>query len=109
MVNFDKFFDGESLIQEDLVVWFNLGMHHLPHTGDLLNTVFTTAHAGIQIMPLNYYEDDISTETLGQVHINANSHDRVTKVNTFGQQDAVCSIDLSAEAPDLFQYEPYGY
>lgn len=27
-VNFDDFFDGESLEQEDLVVWFNLGMHH---------------------------------------------------------------------------------
>jgi primary-amine oxidase len=30
MVNFDTFFDGDSLMQEDLVVWFNLGMHHLP-------------------------------------------------------------------------------
>lgn len=27
-VNFDDFFNGESLEQEDLVVWFNLGMHH---------------------------------------------------------------------------------
>lgn len=27
-VNFGDFFDGESLVQEDLVVWFNLGMHH---------------------------------------------------------------------------------
>ena len=34
MINFDEFFDGESLKQEDLVVWMNLGMHHLPHTGD---------------------------------------------------------------------------
>lgn len=27
-INFAEFFDGESLNQEDLVVWFNLGMHH---------------------------------------------------------------------------------
>ncbi|KAK3686779.1 hypothetical protein LTR37_019458 [Vermiconidia calcicola] len=26
LVNFDRFFDGESLDQEDLVLWFNLGM-----------------------------------------------------------------------------------
>jgi primary-amine oxidase len=26
--DFRKFFDGESLDQEDLVLWFNLGMHH---------------------------------------------------------------------------------
>lgn len=31
-VDFAKFFDGESLNQTDLVVWFNLGMHHVPHT-----------------------------------------------------------------------------
>lgn len=28
-VNFAKFFDGENLLQEDLVVWLNLGMHHV--------------------------------------------------------------------------------
>lgn len=27
-INFADFFDGESLEQEDLVIWFNLGMHH---------------------------------------------------------------------------------
>lgn len=29
LVDFDKFFDGESLAQEDLVAWINIGMHHL--------------------------------------------------------------------------------
>ena len=28
-VDFHKFFDGESLTQEDLVTWINVGMHHL--------------------------------------------------------------------------------
>jgi primary-amine oxidase len=31
-IDFNKFFDGESLRQQDLVLWFNLGMHHVPHT-----------------------------------------------------------------------------
>jgi primary-amine oxidase len=37
-VNFASFFNGESLDQTDLVVWVHLGMHHVPHTGDLPNT-----------------------------------------------------------------------
>ncbi|KAE9966531.1 hypothetical protein BLS_006945 [Venturia inaequalis] len=32
-VDFGKFFDSEGIEQEDLVVWFNLGTHHVPHTG----------------------------------------------------------------------------
>ena len=31
-IDFSKFVNGESLDQTDLVVWFNLGMHHVPHT-----------------------------------------------------------------------------
>ena len=96
-------------MQEDLVVWFNLGMHHLPHTGDLPNTVFTTAHAGITMMPLNYYKGDISTETLSQVEIRFNGGN-VSKVKTFGQEQAVCSVDLAKLDPDLFQLsDGYGY
>ena len=109
LINFDNFFDGESLMQEDLVVWFNLGMHHLPHTGDLPNTVFTTAHAGITMTPSNYYAGDISTETLSQVEVRWHSSLNVSKVKTFGQQQAFCSVDLSKQAPDLFQLDsPYG-
>jgi len=29
-VEFGQFFDGESLDQEDLVIWASLGTHHIP-------------------------------------------------------------------------------
>lgn len=61
------------------------------------------------MMPLNYYNRDISTETLSQVEVRF-SVGNVTKVKTFGQQEAVCSVDLSKEAPDLYQLGgEYGY
>ena len=102
VINFDKFFDGESLVQEDIVVWFNLGMHHLPHTGDLPNTVFTTAHSGVQFMPLNYYDDDISRETVNMVRINYDNG--TTKVKTFGQERSTCAVDIVNTNPDLSNY-----
>lgn len=66
-VDFDKFFDGENLEQEDLVVWFNLGMHHVPHTGDLPNTVFTSAHSSVRFTPVNYFDGDESRKSVNMV------------------------------------------
>lgn len=30
-INFKHFFDGENLVQKDLVAWINLSLHHIPH------------------------------------------------------------------------------
>lgn len=83
-VDFSAFFDGESLEQEDLVVWFNLGMHHVPHTGDLPNTVFTTAHSAVHFMPVNYFAGDVSRRSLATVKIGYGGGEE-SEVETFGQ------------------------
>lgn len=114
-IDFDKFFNSENLTQTDLVVWFNLGMHHVPHTGDLPNTVFTTAHSGVQFMPLNYLLGDASRETVNQVRINYHNGS-VAELATFGQHQPVCELDFAAVDPDLWSYHgdvvvrkfPYG-
>ena len=90
-------------------------MHHVPHTGDLPNTVFTTAHSGVQFMPLNYYDADISHQTTQMVRINY-TNGTVSQVNTFGSQEALCPVDLAKVEPDLYSYQgdvvirkfPYG-
>lgn len=131
-INFANFFDGESLVQEDLVVWVNLGMHHskssklfrpasrlssrrpnhanlgliVPHTGDLPNTVFTTAHSGFQLMPSNYFEIDQSRNTVNMVRIEY--EDGVTTgVETFGSQQAsdTCAISYTPTEVDLWDYK----
>ncbi|KAH7394285.1 putative copper amine oxidase [Pyrenochaeta sp. MPI-SDFR-AT-0127] len=91
LIDFDKFFDHESLDQEDLVVWFNLGMHHIPHTGDLPNTVFTTAHSAMIIEPQNYLEGDPSRATTQQIRV---SYGDSTTVKTFGADPATCPVDM---------------
>ncbi|KAK8234385.1 membrane copper amine oxidase [Phyllosticta capitalensis] len=104
IVDFDAFFDGESLEQEDLVLWFNLGMHHVPHTGDLPNTVFTTAHSGLQILPLNYLPGDPSRETVNMVRVDYSGGPNATTVETFGQLLPTCAVDLAEYEPDLHSY-----
>ncbi|OAG04417.1 membrane copper amine oxidase [Paraphaeosphaeria sporulosa] len=91
LVDFAKFLDGESLEQEDIVLWFNLGMHHVPNTGDLPNTVMTSAHSAMRLEPLNYLLNDPSIQTSQQVRVNHTSGE----VETFDAQTANCSVNFS--------------
>jgi primary-amine oxidase len=114
LVDFATFLDDESLEQEDLyvpfprlsyllsvsafrqsimrtqltpgsVLWFNLGMHHLPHTGDLPNTMFTSAHSAIRFEPLNYLEGDPSVQSNQQIRIDYDEEGAISNVEEFGK------------------------
>ncbi|KAK8069373.1 primary amine oxidase- lung isozyme [Apiospora phragmitis] len=107
-VDFAKFFDGESLEQEDIVLWVNLGMHHIPHTGDLPNTVMTAAQAGIKFVPSNYFDGDQSIRSRSQVRINYNTG-KVSSLTKAGR-DPICESTLMAYAGDSvinkYPYDP---
>lgn len=80
------------------VVWFNLGMHHMPHTGDLPNTVFSTAHSAITIAPFNYLPGDPSRATTQQVRIDSFQGGNGSVTN-FGAKPATCSVDSVCNIP----------
>lgn len=102
VVDFNKFFDGESLDQEDIVLYFNLGTHHVPDTGDLPNTVFTSAQSGIAIIPQNYLLMDASRATRQQVRINYDSGN--VSLETFGVVPPSGQFDLSETSANLSTY-----
>lgn len=109
LVDFSKFLDNESIDQEDMyvlpnlstcicnsstdfhsVLWFNLGMHHMPHTGDLPNTMFTAAHSAMRFEPLNYLEGDPSVQSYQQVRIDYDEDGITTNVEEFGKMKGMC-------------------
>lgn len=67
------------------VVWFNLGMHHLPHTGDLPVTMFSSAHSAMRFEPLNYLEGDPSVESNQQIRIDFDEEGAIEHVEEFGK------------------------
>ncbi|GAB1317381.1 Amine oxidase [Madurella fahalii] len=108
-VDFDAFFDAESLRNEDLVVWLNLGMHHVPHTGDLPNTVMTTARAGVVFTPSNYFDGrDESRRTVNQVRVGYGGGGGPAEVTRFGQfndgNGTMCTLAFEPVAEDLEGY-----
>jgi primary-amine oxidase len=85
LVDFNTFFDGESLAPEDIVLYFNLGMHHMPATEDLPTTVFTNAQSGIVIRPQNYLMRDPSQDSRQQVDIVVAGLGKEATVEEYGQ------------------------
>ena len=69
LIDFAKFLDGESVSQEDLVAYFNLGSHHVPHSGDIPNTLSHTAASSVMFAPFNYFDYDVSRDTRQGVRI----------------------------------------
>ncbi|KAF7971714.1 hypothetical protein HWV62_20073 [Athelia sp. TMB] len=91
-VDFDLFFDGENITQEDLVAWINVGTHHLPGSGDTPNTKTNTAASSFFLTPLNYFDYDISIDSTNAIILTApeNPNDAY-EYDDHGVSDAHCA------------------
>ena len=124
VINFSKFFDGENLEQEDIVLWFSqslhhlssasrpnyvprsdLGMHHLPHTGDLPTTLMSTAQSSVIFSPHNYLLSDPTRQTVQQIEIDIGGEK--VKIDHNGKKLDVCSDSLVVDG-DYTKFIPYG-
>jgi primary-amine oxidase len=57
LVNFDNFVENnDSIDDEDIVLWVNIGMHHDPRAEDVPNTVTTTSMASFILSPFNFFD-----------------------------------------------------
>ncbi|KAG8157998.1 hypothetical protein KVR01_012270 [Diaporthe batatas] len=76
LVDFGKIADGEGLdhgdeegYDGDLVVYFNVGSHHVPHAGDIPNTLMHTSASGVMFVPHNFADRDPSREGVQGVRL----------------------------------------
>lgn len=60
LVDFAKMVDEEPIEEEDLVLYFNLGGHHVPSSQDVPNTLMHTSASSVLFMPFNYFDEDVS-------------------------------------------------
>ncbi|ESO94443.1 hypothetical protein LOTGIDRAFT_118238 [Lottia gigantea] len=55
--------DDENIVDEDLVLWLTMGVHHIPHTEDLPITPTPGAHLSFALLPYNYFDIDPSVHS----------------------------------------------
>src|SRR4051794_29018044 len=61
-----------SLTNTDLhrVIYFNLGSHHVPHSGDIPNTLMHTSASSVMFTPFNFHDRDPSRHFVQGVRLN---------------------------------------
>lgn len=77
VVDFAGIADGESLERGsgrdgyggDLVLYVNVGSHHVPHSGDVPNTLMHTSASSVMFLPHNFADRDPSRETVQGVRL----------------------------------------
>jgi len=104
-VDFHRFFDGEDIVQEDLVAWVNVGMHHLPHAEDSPNTKTTIAMSSFLLTPLNYFDSDISLDSRNAILLTAPK----TPGNNWAYDDNGVKQDFTCipQQPKPFEYSAF--
>ena len=83
LINFTKMANHESLEHDtadssydgDLVVYFNLGAHHIPHSGDVPNTLMHTSASSVMFVPHNFMDRDPSRESVQGVKLQLKGKD----------------------------------
>ncbi|KAK3096627.1 hypothetical protein FSP39_001874 [Pinctada imbricata] len=69
-VDFQKFIDdNDDIVDEDLVAWVTLGMHHIPHTEDIPNVATAGKSLSFSLLPFNFFEEDPSIASRNFVRI----------------------------------------
>ncbi|KAJ6118214.1 membrane copper amine oxidase [Penicillium samsonianum] len=106
MVDFSQYLDDEEIEQEDLVIWFNLGNHHVPHSGDIPNTLQHTSSSSVMLVPFNFHDRDASRKSAQGVRVDlAGQNGGTAKAQFFGHHyEHGFVLDENHVIPNLTAY-----
>ncbi|KAI1081350.1 amine oxidase catalytic domain-containing protein [Whalleya microplaca] len=92
--DFMKFFDDESVENEDLVVWFNLGMHHFTRSEDVPVTLYSEAVSSIMFAPQNFFDSAQDSDLRNRRWIVPADDNVTVAYDTFGIELPQCKVSL---------------
>ncbi|KAB5577993.1 copper amine oxidase [Coniochaeta sp. 2T2.1] len=103
--DFTKFFDGESVDDEDIVVWFNLGMHHFTRSEDVPVTLYTEAVSSITFAPQNFFDRAQEGDLLNRRWIVANSTTGELNYEDYGVELPTCKVEFGEPVDGILPWD----
>jgi len=107
LVDAEQLINGESIDNQDLVIWASVGLHHIPHAEDIPVTHTVANGRAISIIPMNMFDYDDSMDLGNSVYADHSCDAPAKKAKA-----AACSYayDLKNLPVDLciMTYDPIG-
>ena len=97
-VDFMKYFDNETVDGEDLVIYFNLGMHHFTRAEDIPVTLFSEAVSSITLAPQNFFDRAQDGDLKNRRWFVPNNLTGTLDAEAYGVTLPRCKIDLREPA-----------
>jgi primary-amine oxidase len=93
------------------VVYFNLGSHHVPHSGDIPNTLMHTSASSVMFTPFNFHDRDPSRTRTSGVKLQLESEfSEGAKPKYYGGRSVedveLKVVSLAALHPDVQSHKP---
>ena len=105
LVDFSKMVNDEETVQEDLVVYFNLGGHHIPHAGDIPNTLMHTSASSVMFVPHNFHSRDPSREVVQGVKLELGDGGKHNATYFGGRYREGVTVNIKDLEADLSRYQ----
>ncbi|KAK0611635.1 primary-amine oxidase [Immersiella caudata] len=103
--DFAKFFNDESVEDEDITVWFNLGMHHFTRSEDIPVTLFTEASSSILFAPQNFFDRAQEGDLQNRRWIETGEDQDELNFEAYGVPLANCAINLREPVTNILPWE----
>jgi len=103
--DFSKFFDGENVENEDLTVWFNLGMHHYTRAEDIPVTLYSEAVSSIVFAPQNFFDRAQEGDLRNRRWVSTTSEPGVLEYEDYGVPLASCNVEIEEPASKILPWD----
>lgn len=102
--DFSKLFNDESVDGEDIVVWFNLGMHHYTRSEDIPVTLYSEAVSSIVFAPQNFHDRAQEGDLQNRRWITSNATTGEITYEDQGLQLPTCNVVLEEPATKILPW-----
>ncbi|KAJ3097383.1 hypothetical protein HDU96_000412 [Phlyctochytrium bullatum] len=90
-LDFDSYLNGESIVNEDLVAWVNLGNHHVPRAEDAPVTLTSASRGSIMVTPFHYFDEMATRDIINSAYLTPNEKPNKPAIaESFGLQEVSC-------------------